>query len=118
MGKAERKAYLEAIWKRYRDSDRRGKTAILDEFCEVCGYHRKTAIGLLNKSARRPKRIRARKAEDKPARKPGPARKFGQPHFLKAIEKIWKAAGYPCGKRLAPILEQWLPFVPELAPQL
>ena len=118
MGKAERKAYLEAIWKRYRESDRRGKTAILDEFCEVCGYHRKVAIGLLNAAARRPRPGTARKATAIQPRKPGPTRKFGQPHFQKALEKIWKAAGYPCGKRLAPILEQWLPFVPELAPRL
>ncbi len=39
MGKNERQACLKAIRTRLR---------ILDEFCAVCGYHRKYAIRLLN----------------------------------------------------------------------
>ena len=54
MGKNERQAYLQAIRLRYRRARRRTKTTILDEFCAFCGYHRKNAIRLVNRSARGP----------------------------------------------------------------
>ncbi len=41
MGKNERHAYLKEIRSRYRRSGRQAKSRILDEFCAVCGYHRK-----------------------------------------------------------------------------
>lgn len=47
MGKQERRAYLEAIRTRYRRAGKAGKSAILNEFCAVCGYHRKYALRLL-----------------------------------------------------------------------
>ena len=50
MGKHERLAYLQAIQKRYRQSNRAAKQTILNEFCEVCGYARKYAIRLLNRN--------------------------------------------------------------------
>jgi hypothetical protein len=37
MEKHERRAYLQAIQKRYRQSDRAAKQRILNEFCAVCG---------------------------------------------------------------------------------
>ena len=50
MGKNECQAYLQAIRQRYRQASRAAKTAILDEFCAVCGYHRKYAVRLLRQS--------------------------------------------------------------------
>ena len=44
MGKNERQAYLKAIQSRYRQAGKKAKVVILDEFCAVCGYHRKYAI--------------------------------------------------------------------------
>jgi hypothetical protein len=41
MGKPERRAYLEAIRARYRRARKGNKTLILNEFCAVCGCHRK-----------------------------------------------------------------------------
>ena len=51
MGKHARKAYLQAIRTRYRQSDKLSKQTILDEFCEVCGYARKYAIRLLSRKS-------------------------------------------------------------------
>ena len=62
MGKQERRAYLEAIRARYRRAARAGKSAILNEFCAVCGYHRKYALRLLGAQHKR----------GKMAHKPGP----------------------------------------------
>ena len=52
MSKSERKAYLKAIQTRYRRANKLKKRTILDEFCAVCGYHRKYAIRLLNQPAK------------------------------------------------------------------
>ena len=63
MGKPERRAYLEAIRTRYRRARKGNKTVILNEFCAVCGYHRKYALRLLSAPFRRTK---------KPVSKSGP----------------------------------------------
>jgi len=52
MGSKSKKEYLLAIWARYQRVGRAFKSKILDEFCAVCGYARKYAIGLLNRSRR------------------------------------------------------------------
>lgn len=47
MGKQERRVYLETIRTCYRRADNAGKGAILNEFCAVCGHHRKYTLRLL-----------------------------------------------------------------------
>ena len=42
-----RKEYISAIRARYKKATKTQKSAILDEFCEVCGYSRKYAIRAL-----------------------------------------------------------------------
>jgi hypothetical protein len=98
MGKHERRAYLEAIRGRYRKASRAGKTRILDEFCAVCGYHRKYAIRLLGrkKPASTPRRA---------GRKP----RYGHPQLMDALRRIWLASDQLCGKRLKVALPLWLP---------
>lgn len=56
MVRRSRREYLEKIRPRYATAGRKHKRRILDEFCEVCGYHRKHAIRLLrqDRSERQP----------------------------------------------------------------
>jgi len=83
---------------RYARRNRDGKSRMLDELCEDYQYERKYAIKLLGgslpvASGKRP---------------PGPEPQYG---LIEPIaRKIWLAAEQPCGKRLVPILHQWLPF--------
>ena len=49
MGKHEKKAYLKQVKPRYQKATKADKQRILDEFCAVCGYHRKYAIRAFNK---------------------------------------------------------------------
>ena len=42
---------LKKYRKRYTMADRAGRSALLDEFCEQTGYHRKYAIALLGEPA-------------------------------------------------------------------
>jgi hypothetical protein len=98
MGHQAKQAYREAIRERYAHANRAEKKRILDEFCAVCGYNRKYAIRLLNRSARRKKRKRGRKS------------RYTDPAFLKALLCIWKATDFICSARLKACIPLWLPF--------
>ena len=52
MVSQSKQAYLAKIKDRYRKASKRGKSRILDEFCEICGHHRKHAIRLLRSDGR------------------------------------------------------------------
>ena len=97
MGRKSKQEYLLAIWSRYQRVGRRFKSKILDEFCAVCGYSRKYAIGLLN---REPGQRRKR---------PGPRRRYDAA-VLEALKYFWRKSEQMCSKRLKAALPQWLPF--------
>jgi len=91
--------YLKAIHPRYREAARAEKGRILDEFCQVTGYHRKSALRLLNGPP--------------PGRRPPPRRHRGPrygPRVIQVLAAIWRAAGYPWSVRLQALLPLWLPW--------
>src|SRR5713101_2395678 len=90
--------YVQAIYQRYRHATRPEKRRILDEFCQVVGYHRKHAIRVLNGPA--PGAARP------PRRRPATYR----PAVVEALRTIWTAAGYPWSLRLKALLPLWLPW--------
>jgi hypothetical protein len=98
MGKKERQAYLKAIRSRYRRAGKKTKATILDEFCAVCGYHRKYAIRLLNQRG---------KARQK--RRPGRKPIYAAPELLTALKRIWFASDQMCSKKLKAAIPLWLP---------
>jgi hypothetical protein len=71
---------------------------MLDEVCEDHGYERKYAIKLLSDTLPKPS-----------GRKP-PGRQPQYESIEPIVRQIWLSAEQPCGKRLVPILHQWLPF--------
>lgn len=92
-----RREYLAQIWDRYRHAGRKWKTRILDEFCNVCGHHRKHAIRFLNADGRTRKK------------KPGRPSPYGQ-EAIQVLEDIWLNADRPCSSRLVGMIRLWLPF--------
>ena len=95
-----RREYLRAIYARYRRSSAAKKRVILDEFCRVCGYHRKYAIRRLN--------------GPRPALPSGVRRSRGPsygPAVIQALTVVWEAAGYPWSVRLKALLPLWLPWL-------
>ncbi len=92
-----KREYLLAIWDRYQRVGRRFKNKILDEFCAVCGYTRKYAIGLLSRQPRHRRK------------KPGPRRRYDGA-VLAPLKTIWRASEQLCSKRLKAALPLWLPF--------
>jgi len=99
MGKNERQAYLKAIRTRYRRARKKVKVTLLDEFCAVCGYHRKYAIRLLNQRGKPRKKRRA-------GRKPV----YASAELLTALKRIWFASDQMCSKKLKATIPLWLPF--------
>lgn len=96
MVQQTKQEYVGAIRGRYTKSGLEGKKRILDEFCAVCGYHRKHAIRVLNKVLRVPKR------------KPGRPSQYGEAD-RKVLEVIWLTANRPCAIRFKAALATWLP---------
>lgn len=92
--------YLKAIYSRYKKVSKPLRARILDEFCQVCGYHRKYAIRLLGGPAPQKPKATPRKG-----RRPTYGAKV-----IRSLTAIWEAAGYPCSARLKALLPLWLPW--------
>jgi hypothetical protein len=90
--------YLGRIYDRYQRAGREHKGKILDEFCAVCGYHRKSALRRLRQPL-----VRTVK------RRPGPKRVYDPGQVLGPLKTIWLASDQPCSKRLQAALPLWLP---------
>lgn len=97
MVSQSKREYLAKIKDRYRHAGRRGKSRILDEFCAVCGHHRKHAIRLLGQDGRTRKK------------KPGRPSKYGV-EVIQVLEDIWLNADRPCSSRLVGMIPLWLPY--------
>jgi len=98
MSKELKKDWLAKLLVRYARRNREGKSRMLDELCEDYEYERKYAIKLLGGGL-----------------PPGCGRVHPGPERLyeiiePVVQYIWLRSEQPCGKRLVPILRQWLPF--------
>jgi hypothetical protein len=98
MSKELKKDWLPKLQLRYSRRHREGKSRMLDELCDDYGYERKYAIKLLSDSL----------PIAMPKGHPGPERRYLEVQAV--VQYIWLQAEQPCGKRLVPILQQWLPY--------
>ena len=62
MSQNSKREYLEKMKWRYERRGREGRSVLLDELCEVCGYSRKHAIKLMNGSLAKNSKPRGRRA--------------------------------------------------------
>jgi hypothetical protein len=98
MSQEVKEETLLKIRARYARRSREGKSRMLDEICEDYDYERKYAIKLLGDSLPRPA------GHGHPGRAP-------QYDLIEPIARqMWLSSEQPCGKRLVPILRQWLPY--------
>ena len=102
MSQQAKKEYLEKMRERYQGRGREGRSRLLDELCEVCGYERKHAIKLMRPGGYR----RGAPAAGRRGRKPV----YGAAE-LAVVKRVWLAAEQPCGKLLKGLLPLWLPHL-------
>jgi hypothetical protein len=98
VGPQATREYLARMRGRYEQARRRDRSRLLDEVCEVTGYHRKAVIRLLRRPAARARHGRR-----------GRPTRYG-PEVIAALRAIWTAAGYPWAVRLKALLPAWLPW--------
>jgi len=98
MSKELKTEWLPKLQLHYGRRNREGKSRMLDELCADYGYERKYAIKLLSGGL-------AVASGKVPL---GPERRYGE--IQAVVQYIWLVAEQPCGKRLVPILRQWLPY--------
>jgi hypothetical protein len=98
LSKELKKDWLPKLQMRYSRRNREGKSRMLDELCEDYEYERKYAIKLLC-GGLPPSSGRVH---------PGPEPQYEL--IEPVVRQVWRTAAQPCGKRLVPILRQWLPY--------
>jgi hypothetical protein len=98
MARQSKREYLRSIHQRYRKGSREEKTAMLEEFCKVCGYNRKYAIWLLSRPL----------SKGSVRRRVSPRRAVYSQASIAVLAKVWQASGYLCSQRLKAALPQWL----------
>jgi hypothetical protein len=101
MARQSKREYLRSIHERYRRAGRAEKTAMLEEFCKVCGYNRKYAIWLLKRPLSQSKAVRRRTVRSVTYSKTA----------ITTLVKVWEASGFLCSQRLKAALPQWLPWI-------
>ena len=107
--------YAAALKRRYRKASKLRKGIILTEVCLTTGYHRKSAIRLLNRKypvlkGHKYPVLKGRKPQRPKKSRTGRLREYG--HEVTRAPKIaWEATGRVCSKLLAP-------FLPELVESL
>ncbi len=77
--------YVEALRPRYETGTKEQKDRMLDEFTKISGLHRKAAIRLLGKPAKKSSKPRGRKRE--------------YTDLVEPLKTIWEASDRVCSKR-------------------
>ena len=94
MSQRSKRELVATIRPRYLKANKAGKAHILDELIAPTGYHRKSAIRVLQHGSK-PKGLK----------KPG-RQKIYQGEVVQVLEQIWEICGRICSKRLQPFLPE------------
>jgi len=95
MSYMARKEYLQQFQKRYKAADKKGKTAILDEYIEITKHNRKYIISQLN---------RADLLDDKTVLKRNKQSRYDK--IKPYLKQLWEWFDCICGQLLVPIIRQ------------
>jgi hypothetical protein len=115
MSMKSRRELTEITARRYRLSNRVAKGQILSEFCRSTGYNRAYSAMLL-RAYRRPHLLGQEGTAVRLIPTKGHSRGGGRPpqydaQVYRVVENLWRRLGYPCGKRLAPVLRRWIKWI-------
>ena len=113
MSLKTRRELARAFVNRYRASNRKDKSSLLNEFCAATGYNRDYAAALLRTWGNK---RRVEPGGGSPARHATPKQKGGRPavygkDVLRILKVLWKRFDFLCGKRLVPLIRASLAFL-------
>lgn len=100
MSQNTKSELMEKLRHRYETAGKIHRSRLIDQAVEMMGYHRKSAIRSLGRM---------------PSSVVGRAGLIGRPRFydpgllLPTLKTIWLIGQQPCGKRLAAMMEEWVP---------
>jgi len=95
----QKNAITKELAARYKRATKKEKRLILDEFVATTGYNRSYAAWALRNAPKPGQPAKKQKPRQSRSRKYG-AEEFG------ALRKVWAVLSMPCGKRLAPYMEE------------
>jgi len=98
MSKQAKNEVMNQWRRRYQTAGREHKKKLIDQAVALLGYHRKAAIRALGAEPGLP-RIGVIT---------GRPREYDQARLRPVLRAIWKAANYPCGRRLVGMMSDWL----------
>ena len=103
----QRQAVTAVTVQRYRNTSKKVKRQILDEFCKTTGYSRGYARSMLRNHGRqvwlRGKRVVVGDAQQRQQRlKP----RYYDEQVVQTLSKLWQLLNYVCGKRLVAIMPE------------
>ena len=90
---------INKLRRRYLTAGREHKRKLIDEVVALLGYHRKAAIRALRKAPAPGGSL---------AIVTGRPREYDAQQLRPVLRAIWSAANYPCGRRLAGMIGDWL----------
>ena len=102
---------------RYKKASKKEKTLILSEFVKTTGYNRKYALRILNKSGisevltiadGKPVKLKKEKKK-RPKNRQG--KRIYTDEVIACLRKLWAFYWYKCGKYLAPIIREHMPYL-------
>ena len=91
--------YLHRLWEQYKSASQGTKSQILDEIVRNLGFHRKSAIRLMN-SPYAPKSLQGFRG--------GRKRQYSEAS-KRHLTRLWKLMGYMASRRMKAALPEWLP---------
>ncbi|MDR2042128.1 MAG: DDE-type integrase/transposase/recombinase [Tannerella sp.] len=101
---------------RYQKASKKEKQSLLDEFTRLTGYHRKSAVRLLTAKPVREVLVSldGKPVKLKPQKKRPPNRKGKRLYtdeVIASLRAVWAFFWFKCGKILAPLMRQQMPFI-------
>ena len=97
---------FETLKLRYLNGNRKVKDEILKSLEVLHGYHRKSAIRLLNRGVNNLLRAKVPKTR---GRKP----RYQDKAFVKTLRKLWSEMEWQCARNMKPAIPRWLPAFEE-----
>jgi hypothetical protein len=97
MSLSAKRELLIRLHGRYERAGRPHKQRLLDEFCALCGYHRKAALRLLNGPL-----------PTAPPQRSGPKVIYEPAEVVPVLKAVWLASDQLCSKLLRAALPEWL----------